>query len=210
MKYTDLLKLVRERRSIRRFKIKPVSRELIEKILEVARWAPSGANSQPWKFIVVDESGLRKRISEILIHPTDGSRQTGFRDASVFILVCGDSRTRLYYPFIDSEQQRNEVLISSWANVFLYIQLATKALGLGSRWVSRVARKQSEIKNLLGIPDVLEIYDMAAIGYPDEGKKTRLVRSLEDLTHYNKYDLSRIKPEKDITDYVQKLRQSTR
>ena len=53
MEYASLLSLVQQRRSIHRFKPDPIPDEYIEKILEVARWAPSGLNMQPWEFIVV-------------------------------------------------------------------------------------------------------------------------------------------------------------
>ena len=66
MTYDELLDLVQKRRSIRRFKTDPISDELILKILEVARWAPSGFNMQPWEFVVVKEAELRASIVEIL------------------------------------------------------------------------------------------------------------------------------------------------
>jgi len=73
MKYEDLLELVEQRRSIRRFQTKPVPDQYIEKIIEVARWAPSGFNSQPWEFVVVRKEELKsifdgKRWEEGLCH----------------------------------------------------------------------------------------------------------------------------------------------
>ena len=62
MDYEGLLSLVEERRSCRRFKPDPIPDELVHQIIEVARWAPSGANSQPWDFIVVKEKELRQKI----------------------------------------------------------------------------------------------------------------------------------------------------
>jgi nitroreductase len=55
MNYTSLLDLVQKRRSTRRFKPDPIPDEYIDKIIEVARWAPSGFNQQPWDFVVVRE-----------------------------------------------------------------------------------------------------------------------------------------------------------
>ena len=52
MDYGEFLRLVQQRRSIRAFTSDPVSDELVDQIIEAARWAPSGANSQPWEFIV--------------------------------------------------------------------------------------------------------------------------------------------------------------
>ena len=65
MNYDSLLELVKKRRSIRRFKPDPIPDENIEKIIEVARWAPSGFNMQPWEFVVVKKAELRSKITEL-------------------------------------------------------------------------------------------------------------------------------------------------
>ena len=64
-RYDQLLELAKLRRSIRRFKPDPVPEEDIEKIIEVARWAMSGANAQPWEFVVVKRPELRAKIFEL-------------------------------------------------------------------------------------------------------------------------------------------------
>ncbi len=114
--YDKLLEIAKRRRSIRRFKPDPVPEECIEKIIEVAHWAMSGANAQPWEFIVVKRPEVRERIFELyklhrqqvdvfnntlvpeLRHPVTGTLKAGqrsFRDAPVIIVVCGDPRTLL-------------------------------------------------------------------------------------------------------------------
>ena len=60
MKYDTLLKIIKSRRSIRKYKSDPVSLEDVMKVLEAARWAPSGNNSQPWEFVVVRDPGKRR------------------------------------------------------------------------------------------------------------------------------------------------------
>ena len=64
--YESLMNAIRSRRSIRRFDPKPVPEEDLVRILETGRWAPSGANIQPWAFIVVEESDRRRAIAELL------------------------------------------------------------------------------------------------------------------------------------------------
>ena len=66
MNYDSLLELVKKRRSIRRFKPDPIPDESIDKIIEVARWAPSGFNMQPWEFVVVKKPELRNKIVEYI------------------------------------------------------------------------------------------------------------------------------------------------
>ena len=63
----ELLEAIRTRRAIRRFKKEPVPPDLIEKLLEAARWAPSSVNSQPWEFIVVTDPETKKRMSRAFV-----------------------------------------------------------------------------------------------------------------------------------------------
>lgn len=64
MEFDEFLKLLRKRRSVRMFKPDPVPDEYVEKILEAGRWAMSGANAQPWEFIVVRKHGLKEKLAE--------------------------------------------------------------------------------------------------------------------------------------------------
>ena len=66
MDYDSLLELVKDRRSIRRFKPDLSPDEYVEKIIEAARWAPSGFNTQPWEFMVVRKREIRERIVELV------------------------------------------------------------------------------------------------------------------------------------------------
>lgn len=111
----SFLELVRSRRSVRSGFLKdvPVSDEQIETILEAARWAPSGGNSQPWEFIVIRDPEIRDKIASVYkaqmrdkieIEETVRGRRSivdpglAFRHAPVFIIVLGDPRTIDAYP----------------------------------------------------------------------------------------------------------------
>ena len=63
MQFDEFVKLVRRRRSVRKFKPDPVPEEYIKEVLEAARWAMSGANGQPWEFIVIDDQGTNNSFS---------------------------------------------------------------------------------------------------------------------------------------------------
>ncbi|MDP2744637.1 MAG: nitroreductase family protein, partial [Dehalococcoidia bacterium] len=111
MSYDNFYELAKTRRSVHRFKPDPVPDEYVEKILEVARWAPSGANSQPWEYLVIRDKGLQQKIIEIhkqsqtvskrmelareedLRHPTAYMNNTwadpGYTNAPVWVLLLG-------------------------------------------------------------------------------------------------------------------------
>ncbi len=210
MDYDDFLELVKNRRSTRRLKPDPVPKEDIAKILEAAQWAPSGANTQPWQFIVVDDEGTRNR----LLDAVDGIiTVSGLRHVPVFIIVCGDTRARVLYPggrhlgdvdkimICDYDfDSPDDVLISSLSNTFLYILLASTTLGLGTRYITSTKREPatSKIKEILGIPDYLEIYDTVAIGYPESEPSPKKLKPLSDVVHYNEVDASCLPSDEEI------------
>ena len=66
MDYPELLELLKTRRSIRAFTSYPVPDEMVDKVIEAARWAPSGANSQPWEFIVIRNQETKDRMAGIV------------------------------------------------------------------------------------------------------------------------------------------------
>ena len=223
MNYESLLELVKKRRSIRGFKPDPIPDEYVEKIIEAARWAPSGANSQPWEFIVIKKQELKNRIIELiaehnnLVHKAEITREpklrfkfspAGFTHAPVFILLCGDVRTKDAYPLLTTLQRGSSHFASSLANAFLYMTLAATTLGLGSQWISATAMPyvQSLIKDLLRIPKELEIYDTLAVGYPNFEAKPSIVRAKEEIVHYDYYDKAKFRTNEEINNFIALLR----
>jgi nitroreductase len=203
MEYDGLLELVKRRRSCRNFKPDPVPDGYLEKIIEVARWAPSGANTQPWDFVVVKKQELRQKINEFieehgllsrkmdLTRDPEGSRLpgTGSSSAPVFIILVGDPRTIEAYPVYSALQRGQSNLDASLANAFIYMHLAAASLGLGSGWLSSTRNFYVQVmtKNLLGIPKELTIFDTMTLGYPASDPPPRNVKSRSELVHYDRY-----------------------
>ena len=223
--YDAFLELVKGRRSIRRFKPDPIPDESIDKIIEVARWAPSGANSQPWEFIVIKKKELKDKIVELFMenqaravkmelsresrlrHPYHEKPLThipGFAKAPVFILLCGDVRTKEAYPVSNTLEIGEADFVSSMANCFLYINMAACVLGLGGQWITTVALPfvKCQIKALLDIPEEIDIYDMMTIGHPDMEPKARFVRNRQEMVHYDCFDRTRYKTGAQVKDSI--------
>ncbi|MDZ4246243.1 MAG: nitroreductase family protein [Dehalococcoidia bacterium] len=225
MDYEALLNLVRQRRSTRKFKTDPVPDEALEKIIEAARWAPSGANSQPWEFIVVKDKQIKDKIVDIVVqqgelnHRVELSREEdlrfsniggsgkepGYKNAPVFIILCGDSRTQEAYPLITELTQGESIFTSSLANAFVYMALAAAALGLGAQWVTATASalRAPILKKYLSIPRQFKIYDMLAVGYPAAAPGPRLVRERTDMLHVDGFDHSKYRSDKEMRDFIQ-------
>ena len=227
MEYNSLLELAKTRRSIRNLKPDPVPDELINKVIEVARWAPSGMNVQPWEFIIIKKKELRDKIVHYIEEDQERTyemetvrkpelrfrfkvRGAGYAHAPVFIIICGDTRSIESFPVNVIVEQGKEVFHSSLANAFIYMHLAAASLGLGSQWVTTVARPypQAMVKHLLGIPEIFEIYDMMAVGYPTMTMKPRFVRPLEEMVHHEGFDMKKFKTDKQVKEYTDFIRES--
>lgn len=127
MEIDRLIDLLKSRRSIRAFKPDPIPDEYIQKIIEAARWAPSGGNSQPWEFIVIKRKEVKDRIVDLFMKSTKLLREAeltrekgmrkpalemeiqepGFKNAPVFIVLCGDPRLNAAFPLAVYQQSKN-------------------------------------------------------------------------------------------------------
>jgi nitroreductase len=232
MNYDELLELVKNRRSIRRFKPDPIPDEYIDKIIEVARWAPSGFNQQPWEFVVIKKPELRKQIvgyckEQLLLghkmNTSGGPGQTTadsgqspyteegkFYVAPVLILLLGDHRTMEGLPSAAKygTDYLNSTFNASLSCSFLYMQLAVTTLGLASQWLSssQTPYVNFMIKELLGIPKYLTVYNMMAIGYPAAPPLPRLVRAREEMVHYDYCGPAVFRSDAEVVEYIKKTR----
>jgi nitroreductase len=147
MDYDSLLELVKQRRTIRKFKPDPIPDEYIDKIIEVARWAPSGFNTQPWEFIVIKDRELKEELAQLSAEYREkyGPRLEATREpwlkplklpgtyepmdwnsAPAFIMLCGDTRAKIGLPMTvrNDYWECQSIFTSSLAWAFLYMHLA--------------------------------------------------------------------------------------
>lgn len=165
----DALELLKSRRSIRKYKDKPVEEEKIERCLEAARWAPSASNRQPWEFLIVRDEDIRKRLSEI--HP-----YAKFVAESPVVFVP------LTNPELHSKYHMSDTALAT-----LQYMLEAHSLGLGTCWAGVIGSSiEDEIKELLEVTDDLHVLAIVATGYPDE-EPTKTRKPLDDLVHQEKY-----------------------
>jgi len=231
--YDSFLELVKSRRSIRKFKPDPIPDEYVAKIIEAARYAPSGANTQPWEFVVVKKQELKDRIIQIINDVRSQSTRTettgqpqqdpqmqrppratsDVTTAPVFILLLGDMRARAGLPRGAGQDDRKwqSVLTSSLASAFLYMHLAATALGLASQWQSGVERPEAGpgLRQLLGIPEEMQIYDMMVLGYPDAGPSPKLLRDREKMVHHDFCGTEDFRTNQEIDDFISRSRNPT-
>jgi nitroreductase len=168
-----LMTLFKERRSIRRYRPDPVPREVIQQLLEAARWAPSASNRQPWTFIAVQDPAT---IQEVAKHAAYAMvRWAHVAEAPLLIVLCGDCSSRVYRQFLHED--------IGLAGAQMMLQ--AKALGLGTCWVGGLDREA--LSAVLRIPDHMELVGLLTVGYPAEEPRPRPRMPLTDLVHYDVY-----------------------
>lgn len=172
----DVFEAIKGRRSIRAFLETDVPYEMVEKLIEAARWAPSAGNIQPWEFIIVRNPETKRRLVEAALG------QSFIEEAPVVIVVCADEeRSARGYGI----RGRTLYCIQDTAAAIQNIHLAAHALGLGTCWVG--AFREEEARKILEIPDGVRPVAIIPVGYPAESPSPRSRRPLKQIIHYEKF-----------------------
>ncbi len=161
----SLLNLIRQRRSVRNFLDKPVEREKIMACLEAARLAPSACNSQPWKFIVVDDPKLKKKLSQVAFNGIY-SINTFCKKAPVIVAVISEKGK--FIARIGGMFRSTRYYLIDIGIAIEHFVLQAEELGLGSCWIGWF--NERAVKQVLNIPQYKKIDILIALGYYDKAK----------------------------------------
>lgn len=165
----DLVELLKKRRSVREFASKPISKEVLEKIVDAGRFAPTARNVQPWEFVAVTNEETLKKIAGITEH--------GKFIASAGACILVFSQDTKYFLEDCSAATQN-------------IMLAAEALGIASCWVAGDKKPYAgEFNLLLGVPADCKLVSIIALGYPLTDKVFRITekRGLNEVLHWEKF-----------------------
>jgi len=152
----DVYEAIANRKSVRAFQNKDVPEEIISRLLEAARLAPSASNRQEWRFIVVCDKAKRKQLSEAAM----GQKFVG--EAPVVLACCAETDGHMMacgqpcYPI--------DVAIA-----IDHITLCATAEGLGTCWIG--AFDEGKVKDALGIPPQIRVVGLLPIGYPKDNSR---------------------------------------
>jgi nitroreductase len=180
-----LLEEIISRRSIRKYiDKKPVEDAKIIELIESARIAPSGSNTQPWHFIVVKSDITRQRLAEI------SHNQKWMMSAPVFIVCVADIRSRIKEEVElslneNSPEHELKQIIRDTSIAIEHMVLSAEGLGLSTCWVAWFT--QEEIRPILNIPSDKYVVGIITLGYSDESPKARPRKNLEDIMHYENW-----------------------
>lgn len=173
-----MLKPILDRRSIRRYTDEPVSDAEIGQILEAARLAPSGSNTQPWRFTVVRDAKARAAIAEV------SHRQKWMNTAPVHVVCVADIRCRIPGydgPPLDDDSPLEELkkAIRDTSIAIEHLVLEATEMGLGTCWVAWFT--QPEIRAALDVPAYEYVVAVVTVGHPAEHPAARQRLALEQI-----------------------------
>lgn len=172
---SHMLTLLRNRRSIRKFRDRPIEKEKVENLIEALLRSPSSRRLNPWEFILVDDSERLRELSQCKPHGA-----AFIADAPLAIVVAADPNAC-------------DVWIEDSSIASILVQMTAQDLGLGSCWVQVRLRKnadgqpaESRVKELLKLPGHYHALSIIAVGYPDESPEPHPLESLKrDKIHWN-------------------------
>ena len=225
-RYEALMEVVRSRMTNRAFARHDIPREHFELILEAARHGPSGANCQPWHFIVVTDPALKAQIGDMFVQeqqrraalkmgfPTPN--YTGMKTAPAFIVIATDFRLVRAFPVLsdDSEPaqhyERNarSILLQSVAAATMSAHLAAAALGYAVWWVTAIGQEeiQGRIRPLLDVPDALAPIDIMCFGPPLKPSYKRWKKRLDQILNWGRFNPDNFMSDEQIDLWIKNTR----
>jgi nitroreductase len=179
---SDLMSVIKGRRSIRRFLDKPVPDKDLQQILEAVQWSPSWNNTQCWEIIVVKDREMKERLCKTL-SPGNPARK-GLSDAPVVLAICGKAGSSGYH---------GGEAITKLGDWFMFdlglatqsLCLAAHSLGLGTVIVG--ALDHDKAKEVLGVGEGYELLALIPVGYPARDSAAPKRRETSEFTHYERF-----------------------
>ena len=167
MRLTSLLDVILNRRSIRRYENKQIPKDILDKIIEAGRQSPSAVNKQPYHFVIVTDSEIKKKLKSLF--------SRFLEKAPVIIVGCANTKA---------------ILTGKWATVDTSIALenmvlAAWSLGIGSCWIGSF--NEQKVKEMLKIPKDWKVVALVTFGYPSEAPKPKKKKPTDELFSLNHF-----------------------
>ena len=186
-----LLNVIRQRRSVRRYQERPVSPELINRLVEAAIWAPSAHNRQPWRLAILHSAASRETLARAMgdqlrrdleadgmpeeqIAKDTGRSYQRITGAAAGIVLCLTMADMDHYADADRQAAEHQMAVQSTAMAGQNLLLMAAASGLGACWMCAPLFCQDVVRAALDLPADWEPQALITLGYPAEERvKTR-------------------------------------
>jgi len=199
----DVFDVISKRRSIRSYKPDGIPDDVLDRLLDAMRLAPSAANRQPWKFIVVRDKAMKAKLAAACkFSPGRPNGQEFIAGAPAVVVACGSekaARARYYKGdqvftadgWAAAEARKEGAvdyesrLLVDLAIALDHLALAALEEGLGTCWVAGLDERA--LKELLSIPDDMRAPLVMPIGYPESWPEPRPRKPLREIVCYDRY-----------------------
>ena len=169
----DIYELISLRKSVRSYKDQQIPSEVLDRVLDAARLAPSANNAQEWRFVVVTDEENRRKLAGT----TNGYTFIG--EAPAIIVCCAETDQHVMSCGISAFTVDVSIAID-------HMTLAAVAEGLGTCWIGGF--NAGKVKEILGIPDEIVVVELLSIGYPtDPGLKPKNRHALSDIIRHERW-----------------------
>lgn len=168
----DFAELVKSRYSVRSYQPRPVEQDKLDRILEAVRLAPSGSNRQPWKFVVVRDGEVRRRLVAAC------SNQQFLAEAPVVVAGVGLMPDRVMRCDIPGDPVDVTIAME-------HLALAATAEGLGTCWIG--AFDQDQVREVLGIPESVKVVAVMTLGYPADSPRPKGRKPVGEIVSYDQW-----------------------
>ena len=199
-----LIDTIRNRRSIRKYTQDPIAPEIIKELLDLAVWAPSAHNAQPWRFIIITDPVQKQVFAQAMAQvwfadlKKDGvppGAQTvmakisvdRFVSAPVLIIACLTMEDMLRFPDIERQRCERDLAVQSLSAAIQNLLLAAHAKGLGSCWYCSPIFCKPIVQEILKIPLNVEPQALITLGYPAETGNTPLRVPVQRIAYLGKW-----------------------
>jgi F420 biosynthesis protein FbiB-like protein len=196
----NLLDLIKNRRSVKEYSSKEVPNDVLSRILEGARWAPSAHNAQPWRFIVIRDSAVKRRLAKGMASRWDKDMSKNgipkerreslikasveqFENAPIVIIACLTMEDMDEYP--DEQRKKAEYImgVQSVAAAIENVLLVAHGEGLSTCWFCAPLFCQDLVRKTLKIPQHVDPQALITLGYPTDKPDPPPRKPLEEIVH---------------------------
>jgi nitroreductase len=178
----DVIEAIQTRRSIRHYKLEPVNDKDLATVLEAARWAPSWANTQCTRFLVVKDKQTKAKLTEAL---SQGNPATAAMTAAPVIIVACAELKKSGFKAGQARTDKGDWFMFDVALAMQNIALAAHALGLGTVHVGLF--DAGKVASILNVPEGFAVVEMVPLGYPAAEGRAPQRKELSEIVFYEKW-----------------------
>lgn len=169
----DIYEAIKTRRSVRAYQDKPVPDDVLDRILEAARWAPSARNLQPYKFVVVKDPEVRGQLG------VAADDQAFVGQAPIVIVAVTNDPDRVMACGVPPYAVDTAITLD-------HLTLAAVSEGLGTCWIG--AFSQTRVCEILSVPNTHKVVALMPLGYPADNEAPRTRKSRDELVCYDRFE----------------------